>query len=40
MAKGYGKRPAWFWILVYIIVGAIIYGIIYLFFFRGGGSPY
>lgn len=29
---GYNKRPLWQWILVYLILGAIIYGAIYYFF--------
>jgi hypothetical protein len=34
----YGKRPLWQWILLYVIVGAIVYYIIYLLFFHGSGS--
>jgi hypothetical protein len=38
---GYGKRPIWQWVVLYIIVGAIVYGLIYYFFMRGsGGSSY
>ncbi|MBI4101215.1 hypothetical protein HY441_01930 [Candidatus Microgenomates bacterium] len=37
---GYGKRPLWFWILVYVVVGAIIYALIYWFFLRNGGGVY
>lgn len=36
---GYGKRPLWQWILIYVVVGAIIYGLIYYFVIaknRGG----
>lgn len=42
MARGYGKRPVWFWVLVYIVSGTIVYGIIYLLFLRndGGGGLY
>jgi flagellar basal body-associated protein FliL len=37
--KGYGKRPLWQWIALYVVVGAIVYGIIYyLFFLPSGGS--
>ncbi|MCL5784876.1 MAG: hypothetical protein M1142_06015 [Patescibacteria group bacterium] len=25
----YGKRPLWQWIVIYLIIGAIIYGLIY-----------
>lgn len=42
--KGYGKRPLWQWIALYVIVGAIVYGIIYYLFFMpsvgSGGSTY
>lgn len=40
--KGYGKKPLWFWLLVYLVVGGIIYAIIYFVFLsgNGGGSPY
>ena len=30
-AKGYGKRPMWQWVVVYLIVGALVYGLIYYF---------
>lgn len=30
-AKGYGKRPLWQWVLIYVVVGGIIYGAIYYF---------
>lgn len=36
-AKSYGKKPMWFWVLVYVIGGAAIYYVIYLLFFSGGG---
>ena len=28
---GYGKRPLWQWILLYVVVGAVAYGAIYYF---------
>ncbi|HKC14719.1 MAG TPA: hypothetical protein VKC89_02020 [Patescibacteria group bacterium] len=31
MAEGYGKRPLWQWILIYVIIGGIIYAGIYYF---------
>lgn len=36
--KGYGKRPLWQWVVIYLIVGAIIYGLFYYFVLakRGG----
>lgn len=38
--KGYGKRPMWQWVLIYALVGGVIYYLIYYFFMRGGSSPY
>lgn len=40
--KGYGKRPLWQWILIYVVVGAIIYGLIYYFVLAkpGNSNPY
>lgn len=35
---GYGKRPIWHWIVLYIILGVIVYGLIYFFFMRDSGS--
>ncbi len=36
----YGKRPMWQWVLIYIVIGGIIYGLIYYFVFakKGGYS--
>ena len=31
--KKYGKRPLWQWILIYIVIGAVVYGAIYYFMF-------
>lgn len=38
----YGKRPLWQWILIYIVIGAIVYGVIYYFVLanKGGFAPY
>lgn len=41
--SGYGKRPTWQWILLYVIIGGLIYLFIYWLFFRdsnGGGGIY
>lgn len=27
--SGYGKRPLWQWVVIYVIIGAIVYGLIY-----------
>lgn len=40
-SKGYGKRSIWFWVVVYVIIAIIVYGLIYLLFFRkSGGTGY
>lgn len=37
-SNGYGKRPLWQWILLYLVIGAIVYGFIYYFsFYKKGG---
>lgn len=36
--KGYGKRPLWQWIVLYLIIGGILYFLIYYFFFQGNSS--
>lgn len=38
--SGYGKRPMWQWVVLYIVGGGIVYGLIYLLFMRGGTSIY
>lgn len=39
--NGYGKRPLWQWIVLYVVVGAIVYAVIYwLFFAQSGGYSY
>lgn len=39
--SGYGKRPIWQWVVIYLVVGVIVYGLIYYFFLKNGsGSPY
>ena len=42
MTKGYGKRPMWQWVLIYVIVAIVVYGLIYLLFIHksGGTSGY
>lgn len=29
--KSYGKRPIWQWILIYVVIGAVLYGAFYYF---------
>ena len=37
----YGKRPLWQWLVIYLIIGALVYGVIYYFFFaKKSASPY
>jgi len=36
--SGYGKRPKWQWVLLYIILAIIVYGAIYLIFFHKSGT--
>ena len=38
-SKGYGKRPVWQWVVIYLIVAIIVYGLVYyLFIHKSGGS--
>ncbi len=37
---GYSKRPLWQWLVIYVILGAIIYGGIYYFFLGNKGYNY
>jgi len=41
-SSGYGKRPLWQWVVLYLVVGAIVYGLIYYFVLakKGGGYNY
>lgn len=38
--KGYGKRPLWQWILIYVVVGGIVYAAVYYFVFAKRGYSY
>ena len=41
-SSGYSKRPLWQWIVIYLIVGVVVYGLIYYFVLakKGGyGAP-
>lgn len=35
---GYGKRPLWQWILLYVVIGGIVYAAVYYFFFANNGG--
>jgi len=39
-SKGYGKRPLWQWIVIYAVIGGIVYAGIYYFVIakKGGYS--
>lgn len=35
----YGKRPLWQWIVTYLVIGVLVYGLVYYVFVgRKGGS--
>ena len=36
--NGYGKRPLWQWIVLYVVIGGIVYAGIYYFFFKPSGG--
>jgi len=36
--KGYGKRPVWQWVVIYLIVAIVLYGLAYLIFFHKTGT--
>ena len=36
--KGYGKRPIWQWVVIYLVVAVVVYGLIYLIFFNGSNA--
>lgn len=38
MAAAYGKRPLWQWVLIYLVIGGVIYGLIYYFMFANKGG--
>jgi len=29
--QGYGKRPVWQWILIYLVIGGLLYWLVYYF---------
>lgn len=35
---GYNKKPLWQWLVIYLILGAIIYGAIYYFFLKNNNK--
>jgi flagellar basal body-associated protein FliL len=37
-SKGYGKHSKKFWIVVYLVVAVVVYGLTYLLFIHKGGN--
>jgi flagellar basal body-associated protein FliL len=38
-SKGYGKRPMWQWVVIYLVVAIVVYGLIYfLFIHKSSGT--
>lgn len=37
-SKSYGKKPLWQWLLIYLVIGLIIYGAVYYFVFAKKGT--
>jgi len=35
---GYGKRPLWQWILLYVVIAAVVYGAFYYFVLAKNGT--
>lgn len=41
MSSYYGKRPLWQWILLYVVIGGVVYALVYYFVFaKSGGYSY
>lgn len=38
--SGYGKKPLWQWVLIYAVVGIVVYGLVYYFVFAKKGYNY
>lgn len=36
--SGYGKRPLWQWIVIYVVIGVVVYGLVYYFVFANKGD--
>jgi plastocyanin len=36
--NSYGKRPLWQWILLYVVIGIVVYGLIYYFVLAKNGG--
>lgn len=40
VSGGYGKRPMWEWIVLYVVVGGLIYALMYYFMIAKSGGGY
>jgi len=38
--NAYGKKPLWQWVLIYLVIGGIIYALIYYFIYAKKGNSY
>lgn len=36
--KGYGKRPMWQWIVLYLVIAVVVYFVVYLLFFKDNSA--
>lgn len=36
----YGKRPLWQWILIYLIIGGVVYAVVYYFIIAKNNMSY
>jgi len=36
--SGYGKRPVWQWVVIYLVIAIVVYGIIYFAFIHKSGT--
>jgi len=36
--EGYGKRPMWQWVVLYLVIAIVLYGLIYFIFFHHSTS--
>lgn len=35
---GYGKRPVWQWVVIYLVIAIVVYGIVYFAFIHKSGT--
>ena len=36
--KGYGKRPMWQWVVLYLVIAAVVYFVVYLLFLKDNSA--